>query len=396
MIADVDHVLMLTNAVSPDKLGGLERNVRELSSALARKGMSVTVLTKQVREEDSPIEVGTDGVRIVRHRVPNKSNPAFAVLYPFYVAAGVFGELRRLAPRTVIHGQYPITSLPVALTNRPYVYTFHAPVHKEMLLERSDSYTLPTVIQSGAVASLRKAERRVVKSARSTVVLSEFMRAELGQLSATSAGTSQLIPGGIDTRFFSPGLRLRDAWATSADPLIFSARRLTTRTGVLELVRAFPSVLARHRSARLAVAGDGHERDAVSNEIRRLGLTTEVRLLGRISNDDLLQWYRNADLTVTPTQLLEGFGLSTGESLAVGTPALVTPVGANAELVRDLHPLLVAPGPHPSELAEGICRLLDPPELLVRLRTNARSHAHPRWSWDHVSDRYLDLYRDHA
>ena len=40
-------VLMVTNAVAPDKLGGLERYVRELAATLVRKGHDVTTLSKR-------------------------------------------------------------------------------------------------------------------------------------------------------------------------------------------------------------------------------------------------------------------------------------------------------------------------------------------------------------
>src|SRR5664280_839955 len=352
---------MLTNAVAPDKLGGLERYVRELSAALARKGMPVTVVTKRIQEGDPSEEVGDDGVRIVRHNVPSKNDRTFAARYPFYVAAGVLREIHRLGPRGIIHGQYAITTLPVALTGHRYLYTFQAPVHKEMLLEHGGSYVLPGPTRKAAVRSLRFAERSVVAKASATVVLSEFMRGELGELSARAAAKSRVIPGGIDTEWFSPGAVQKDSWATSAKPLLFTARRLVERTGVLELVKAMPQVIDHLPSARLAIAGDGHERKAIEAEIRHLGIQNQVRLLGRVSEAALLQWYRNADLTVTPTQQLEGFGLSTGESLSVGTPALVTPIGSNPELVRRLHPLLIAPGCHSEHMAEAVCRLIDHP-----------------------------------
>jgi glycosyltransferase involved in cell wall biosynthesis len=177
--------------------------------------------------------------------------------------------------------------------------------------------------------------------------------------------------------------------------LIFTARRLTLRTGVFELVQAMPQILERTPSARLAIAGEGHHRPVIEREIARSGLGGSVRLLGRIDDADLLRWYRAADLSVTPTQHLEGFGLATGESLAVGTPALVTPVGANAELVRDLDPLLVASGCAPADLADSLVRLVEHPGALAGLRCRARAHAHPRWAWSTVAATYLDLYRAH-
>ena len=115
-------------------------------------------------------------------------------------------------------------------------------------------------------------------------------------------------------------------------------------------------------------------------------------LLGRLGDRELRNWYRVADLTIVPSQELEGFGLSTAESLAVGTPVLVTPAGANPEVVQGLHPLLVAPGCRSEDLAAGICSVLAEPGLLRTLRSTARSQVHPRWSWAAVAQRYLELY----
>ncbi len=385
-------MVMLTNAVAPDKLGGLERYVRELSAALVRKGVDVTVVAKQIRDEDPLEEVGDDGVRIVRHRVPSKRDPTFAVRTPFVIGRGVRQALAARGTDALVHGHYTVTTLPVALTRRPYLYTFHAPVHKEILIERGDSYFLPETVQKAGVGAVRWAERRVVARATHITTLSSFMGDEAAELDRTAPTRSTVIPGGIDTTRFAPGPATRDPWASSATPLLFAARRLVHRTGVIELVRAMPAILRVHPGARLALAGDGHERAAIASEIERLGVGHAVRLLGRVSDEELLGWYRAADLTVTPTQQLEGFGLATGESLATGTPALVTPVGSNAELVEDLDPRLVAPGTSDQALADGVLRLLEDPDLLVELAGRARAHAHPRWSWDAVADRYLAHY----
>jgi glycosyltransferase involved in cell wall biosynthesis len=240
---------------------------------------------------------------------------------------------------------------------------------------------------------VRVAERSVTSAARGTVVLSEFMRSELRELCPSAADGSQLIAGGIDTDFFSPGPAERPPWARSAEPLLFAARRLTLRTGVLELVQALPAVLEQWPGARLAIAGDGHQRATIKEYIHRSGLDDRAVLLGRLDDAELRNWYRAADLTVTPSQELEGFGLSTAESLAVGTPALVTPVGANPEVVRDLHPLLVASGCGSADLAAGICRVLGELGLLHTLRSTARAQVHPQWSWAGVAGRYLELYQ---
>jgi glycosyltransferase involved in cell wall biosynthesis len=58
----------------------------------------------------------------------------------------------------------------------------------------------------------------------------------------------------------------------------------------------------------------------LTNELRRprseLGIDGRVRFVGRVAEDELLDWYRAADLFVLPTVACEGFGMVTVEALA--------------------------------------------------------------------------------
>lgn len=101
-----------------------------------------------------------------------------------------------------------------------------------------------------------------------------------------------------------------------------------------------------------------------------------MHLLGRISDDDLLTWYRVADLAVTPTLALEGFGLSTAEAMSCGTPVVVTPVGANPEVVSGLGSEFVAASTSPHDIAMAVNRALgDPARLHRRPRSGPRPHS---------------------
>src|SRR5205085_4226651 len=158
---EVRHVIIVTNALAPDKLGGLERYVRELAAGLVRQGMRVTVVAKRVDPDHPARELGPDGVAIVRHDVPSKRLRTFALRYPLQVAAAVWREVGHPEPGTVVHAHYAMPALPLALAGIPYLYTFHAPVYREALNERQGSYALPRVVQAPAVASLKGAEALV-------------------------------------------------------------------------------------------------------------------------------------------------------------------------------------------------------------------------------------------
>ncbi|WP_051167671.1 glycosyltransferase family 4 protein [Actinoplanes sp. N902-109] len=382
----------MTNALAPDKLGGLERYVRELAAALVRAGVDVAVVAKRVLPHSPDVETGADGVRLIRHDIPSKDSKSFALQYPWRTWRSIRSILDE-HPHALLHGHFPLPMMtlvkPYAPAPRPFLYTLHAPVHKELLAERQGTYVLPELVQKPVVNTLRRVEASVVKRAAGVAVLSEFMRTQVAELSSRAAAEATLVPGGVDTGWFRPGGGPVDDFG---DALLFTARRLTPRTGVTELVAAMASVVERHPRAKLAIAGDGHLRPRIEADIVAHGLEKNVELLGRVSEEELRSWYRSATLTVMPTTELEGFGLTTAESLLCGTPVLVTPIGANPELVRHMDPRFVTPGADRIGIARGIIDLLDAPDVLSQARRSLPGDLPRRWSWDAVAAKHIELY----
>jgi glycosyltransferase involved in cell wall biosynthesis len=386
--ADAD-ILMVTNAVMPDQLGGLQRYVRELAGALTARGRRVTVIAKRVSEDLQPDERTADGVRILRFDVPARRHPLYAALYPITSLRRVAAAVREHGG--IVHVHYPAQGAAPALMARSYVHTFHAPVHKEILPERQDRYRLPRALNSAAVASARAWERIVASRAKETIVLTRYMREQLAALSPDAARRAHVIPGGLDGERFRPGPGI-EHWLTSdADPLLFTARRLVPRTGVEHLVRAMSHVVRALPGARLAVAGDGPLRGEISELIAALGLSGLVVMLGRVSEEDLIRWYRSATLFVLPTQELEGFGISTIEALACGTPTLGTAVGGTPEILSDIDSRLLARSASPEDLAGAIGRACKP-GVIDEVSALARAHVVPSMTWPRVVDRHLDVY----
>jgi glycosyltransferase involved in cell wall biosynthesis len=390
------RVLMLTNSVTPDLLGGLNRYVRELSAALVRKGVHVTVATKRVRPELPVREVGSDGVEIHRYEVTPKSSPHFLVSYVPRIATSVWRELNAHADSTdVVHAHYPVSAVPAGLRRVPYLYTFHAPVHREVLSERQGSYRLPGALERSVVRGVQEMERFVTGRAARIALLSEFVRNELAALHPDVARRASLIPGGLDVQRFAPKPTPRqDDWSAQATRLLFTARRLTPRMGILELIRAMPTVIDALPGTRLAIAGSGGLSHAIEREIADRGLGENVRLLGRISDDELVRWYRSSSLVVMPTQELEGFGLTTAEALACGTPVVGTPAGATPEILEPIDPRLVTRDTTSEALAEGIIGLLPDEDALRRAGEAGRRFVAETMGWDTVADRYLELYAE--
>lgn len=394
-------VVHVTNVISPDKLGGLERYVRELAAALVSEGNEVVVVSKGLTEFVPRKEMGKDGVILRRHRSPSKSSSLFAVKYPFVTFAGVRKIIRDevthsgLAEgRTIVHAHFPVPALALVVLRIPFVYTFHAPVYRELAGERQGSYALPGIAERVAVFGMKLVERLVLNRAGVVLTLSDFMAGEAREL-GVPAKKIQVIPGGLD--------EVRFAWrrneiptqpaGTASGPRLFAARRFVERTGVEQLVEAMAAVRNAIPGVTLRLAGSGPREKHVRALVEKLGLENVVQLLGRIPDDQLVSEYADATLTITPTLYLEGFGLSTAESLSVGTPALVTPVGANPELVAGLSPWLVADGTAAVDLAHALIRLLVDSSGLEELRDRLQTGFAGEWGWSNVVRQITEVYR---
>ena len=139
------------------------------------------------------------------------------------------------------------------------------------------------------------------------------------------------------------------------------------------------------------IAGRGPLADCLRTRASELGLQANIRLLGFVSDESLPLLYRAATISIVPSATLEGFGLVTIESLAAGTPVLVTPVGGLPEVVSHLTPGLVFPGTSPPVLAEGLLAALNG-TLPLPSAMECQEYVRARFDWPVVAARVRDVY----
>jgi glycosyltransferase involved in cell wall biosynthesis len=133
----------------------------------------------------------------------------------------------------------------------------------------------------------------------------------------------------------------------------------------------------------LALVGSGEIGPQLERAATELRVAERVLFPGRVSDAELLDWYRAADLFVLPTVAYEGFGLATVEALASGTPVVGTAAGATPELLEPLEPRLVARDSEPDSLAAAIADALAFSDAGFGAR--CREYAIARFDWDEVT-----------
>lgn len=198
----------------------------------------------------------------------------------------------------------------------------------------------------------------------------------------------EVIQNGVDLDLFDAP---RVPRAHPLEPVrCLAVARLIQRKGIEPLLRGW-ALLERGRF-QLEIVGDGPLSGYFRRIAEELGIAGEVRFSGPLARGALAERYRAADLfTLVPFD--EAFGNVYAEALASGLPIVGSDVGGIPELVDDGENGLLVPAGDPAATAAAIRRLADDPALRRQMSAANRARAGATLSWDHMTQRYLDLYR---
>lgn len=134
---------------------------------------------------------------------------------------------------------------------------------------------------------------------------------------------------GVDLERFAP--QDRDAAKAAiglSGPLILSLGALIPRKGQDLLIRALPLL----PGATLILAGQGPQKTACENLATQLGVAERVGFLGSVPHEAMPKILAAADVMALPS-VSEGLANAWVESLASGTPIVISDVGGARELM---------------------------------------------------------------
>lgn len=183
-----------------------------------------------------------------------------------------------------------------------------------------------------------------------------------------------LMPRGVDSVLFDPRKRTRRT--DDEDFVLGYVGRLSVEKNVCLLARVQRELEeAGQRRFRFMIVGHGAEESWLRRQMPRAEFT------GVLRGEPLANAYANMDLFVFPSHT-DTYGNVVLEALASGVPAIVTPEGGPASIVRDRVTGRIAPD---GEIASAIERILKDPTLHAEMRREARAYALTA-SWDAVFD----------
>jgi glycosyltransferase involved in cell wall biosynthesis len=288
----------------------------------------------------------------------------------------------------VVAAHFSLYALPILdlLGGRRFVFHFHGPWSSESRAEHEGR--LNVVVK-------KMIESCVYRRADRFITLSSAFAGILERQYGIRSDRIFVVPGGVDADRYNVSSSRREAREKLNlpldRPLIVSVRRLIHRVGLEGLIDAMAEVRKSAPEALLLIAGRGALHTELLARAAARGLQDRVRFLGFVAEDDLPLLYRACDLSVVPSVSLEGFGLPTIESLAAGTPVLVTPIGGLPETVTALDPALVVSDCGSGALADALRRALRDLNGLPSAERCAR-YVREHFDWPVVARKVLAVY----
>ena len=369
-------------ATFPPYRGGTGNVCFHNARELARRGHDVHVFTAAVAGAAAQEQL--EGIQV--HRLRPLVRIGNAPVLPQL--------LTQLRKYDLIHLHYPffggeITALATKLYRIPLIITYHQDVHLSGLMGLIEK----TLRFSVGRFALRTAQR---------VCFTSFDYAQASYIRPLLRDKTERIielSNGVDIHYFNSSttstyLHTQPKQSTCEQTalLVASLDQAHAFKGIDIFIQALAK-LPNHIKG--VIVGDGGLRTTYMRLAHKLGLQDRITFAGRVTDHNLVDYYRSADITVLPSVTMgEAFGLVLIESLACNTAVVASNLPGVRTVVDHEHDgLLIPPGDVPA-LAQAIQQLLADKAKCIAMGQKGRQKVEQRYAWECIGDRLEALYED--
>jgi len=222
--------------------------------------------------------------------------------------------------------------------------------------------------------------KRVLQSAARIICLTEAQKKLIAAKYALPLEAIVVIPNGVAEKYF-----IKKKKGENSVPHLLFVGRLAPQKNLSLLIEAVAQMQA---SAVVDIVGDGEERGNIEALIQKYNLQN-VKLHGKKTGEELLEFYKSADIFVLPS-LKEGVSLSMLEALAAGLPIV-------ASDSPEIRPILAECGvliqdPTATNYARALDTVLSNKNIIQNLSIEAVKKAYS-YSWENVLSAIEDTYK---
>jgi glycosyltransferase involved in cell wall biosynthesis len=371
------RILNVNATMDPVWGGGSAERVRCLSSALARLGHSVTVLTTHVDREPSKMP-HVEGVQVVALRCLNQR---------FMLPLTPIGPMRDLVrAQDIVHLSGHWTALNALvyilckLEDKPYAVS---PVG-----------TLPRFGRSRKLKAIYNAVvgRVMIRNASAKVAVTHTEIPQFADYGVPARGIT-VIPNGVDREAFEEvdPMLFRKKYNFLKGPFILFMGRLNSIKGPDLLLTGFARIAAAFPDYRLVFAGPNEGMEAALREsAQQSGLEDRVHFVGYVGGREKVAAYRAATLLAIPSRM-EAMSIVVLEGGAAGTPVLITDQ-CGFDILEQIGGGKVVAA-NADAIANGLAAMLSQPEKLACAGRKLQELVQKDFTWDVAAVKLAALFQ---
>ena len=369
--------------------GGPPRNLYGLCKELVKRGHEVTAFTTDTLDGRNRIKEKretADGIEIRRF---SNLNNWVAFRHRIFLSPGMIGAMRKdLKNYDVVHLNEVRT-----LQN---LLAHHYARQKDVPYVVQTRGSLVNVITKQKLKSLFDVVggRTLLKDAARLIAVAPL---EVAQYMSYGVGEEaiDIIPNGIDLTEFKdlpPRGNFRQKHGLdSKHKVVLFLGRLHRIKGIDLLIKSFADIAGDFSDARLVIAGpdDGYL-PLLQSLVGELKLGEKVIFTGPVYGEQKLAAYVDADLYAL-TSSYEVFGISILESLACGTPVIVTDRCGIADIVKDKAGLVVPYETAP--LKDALRQMLGDERKRQQYGREGQALVRGKYGWGAIAEQTEGVYK---
>ena len=397
-----NRVLVISEHFPPPTVGGTATYTYNLCKCLVKIGWEVYLITQPSATDAKARWYSQDGINIYRLDIPNIFTKKILLprSFPVYLLKQINRIITQLHP-DIIHftsGWYPVmvTRFCRGFTYVPIVWTIHnvPPAEHHLTITRNDRinklFELPYFKLIGGFANL---QLKLYKYDR-IIAVSE---ATAGKITREGGSPNKVcvIPDAIDTQYFTASGK-REEKQPDAQHVVLTVAGIIEHKGQLNIIKSAPEVIAKFPKVLFLLVGPVISKyyfDLLEETIKELRLEQNVKLVGAVSQEDLLSYYQLCDLYLQPS-LEEGFCITMLEAMACGKPVIGTPVGEIPKLITESRAGILISDSSPVEISRAVIKLLADEEMRKNFGQRAGEYVVDNYSWEAVAKQTANLYRE--
>ncbi len=319
--------------------GGAEVYIHELSRRWVKEGNEVMVFCGN--DGGSPRYSKIDGVNIIRR----------GGFFMVYFWAFIYYRVRFRGHYDVIIDSENGLPFFTPLYSREKIFLLIHHVHQEVFRK---SLVPPF---SWLAQFLEKKFMPIVYRKTEVLTVSPSSKAEIIAHKLTKY-EPKVVYNGVNLDVCIPGKK-------NKVPTVLYLGRLTSAKSLDILILAVKQLVAKIPKVEVIIAGDGPSKSALVKMVKYFDLEKTISFTGKVSEEDKVRLYQQAWVFVNPS-LIEGWGITTIEANACGTPVVASNVSGLRDAVHNPHSGLLVPYGNVDEFALAIA------ELLTNTRKRAR------------------------